>query len=53
MTRRQFACATASIVAAVNRPVAAQRKLNLGIGTYTYHSLSIDRPCHSVSYPVT
>ena len=42
MTRRQFASAMASIAAAGTRPVAALRKLNLGIGTYTYHSLSID-----------
>jgi sugar phosphate isomerase/epimerase len=42
MTRRQFACAIASIVAARPRPVVARRKLTLGIGTYTYHSLSID-----------
>jgi sugar phosphate isomerase/epimerase len=42
MTRRQFACAMASVVAARTRPVAARRKLALGIGTYTYHSLSID-----------
>lgn len=32
----------AAIVAARARPVAAPRKLALGIGTYTYHSLSID-----------
>jgi sugar phosphate isomerase/epimerase len=32
----------ASLVAVGTRPLAAQRKLNLGIGTYTYHSLSID-----------
>ena len=42
MTRRQFACAMASIVATRPRPFAARRKLALGIGTYTYHSLSID-----------
>ncbi len=37
MTRRIFAGALASVLAP-----AAARKLNLGIGAYTYHSLSID-----------
>ena len=37
MTRRTFTAAIASAVAA---PAAG--KLKLGIGTYTYHSLSID-----------
>ena len=41
MTRRQFACAMASIVVAGTAPLA-RRPLNLGIGTYTYHNLSID-----------
>lgn len=41
MTRRQFACAMASIAVAGTAP-AARRTLNLGIGTYTYHNLSID-----------
>ncbi len=41
MTRRQFACAMASIVVAGTAPLA-RRPLKLGIGTYTYHNLSID-----------
>jgi len=39
ITRRTF---TASAIAAAACPVRAAGKLNLGIGTYTYHSLSID-----------
>src|SRR6266550_8051588 len=38
MTRRTF---VSTIVAGIAAP-AATKKLNLGIGTYTYHSLSID-----------
>ena len=42
MTRRRFAQAlTAGAFAASSRAMAAGR-LNIGIGTYTYHSLSID-----------
>lgn len=41
MTRRRFAGALAAGVAAPSRIPAAYR-LNIGIGTYTYHSLSID-----------
>ena len=41
MTRRSFAGAAAAVVAGGWRAAAAGR-LNLGIGTYTYHSLSID-----------
>ena len=41
MTRRTFTGAVASAIAAGTAP-AAVRKLHLGIGTYTYHSLSID-----------
>jgi sugar phosphate isomerase/epimerase len=37
MTRRTFAALAAAWV-----PLSAAGKLNLGIGTYTYHSLSID-----------
>jgi len=39
ITRRAF---TASAIAAATAPLRAAGKLNLGIGTYTYHSLSID-----------
>jgi len=39
ITRRAF---TTTALAACCRPLAAAGKLNLGIGTYTYHSLSID-----------
>src|SRR3954451_15647891 len=38
MTRRTFTSALASGLMAT----AAEGKLNLGIGTYTYHKLSID-----------
>jgi sugar phosphate isomerase/epimerase len=41
MTRRTFAAALASGFA-VQRMGGAAGKLNLGIGTYTYHSLSIE-----------
>jgi sugar phosphate isomerase/epimerase len=39
ITRRAF---TTSAVAAACLPLSGAGKLNLGIGTYTYHSLSID-----------
>jgi sugar phosphate isomerase/epimerase len=39
ITRRLFG---ASAIAAACAPLKAASKLNLGIGTYTYHSLSID-----------
>jgi len=42
MTRRTFAGTIGSAIAAAGLGEAAGRKLNLGIGTYTYHSLSID-----------
>src|ERR1700675_1854457 len=38
-TRRAF---TTAAIAAACLPLSAAGKLNLGIGTYTYHSLSID-----------
>jgi len=42
MTRRTFAkTLAAGVVAAGSQAIAASR-LNIGIGTYTYHSLSID-----------
>jgi sugar phosphate isomerase/epimerase len=41
ITRRTFISTTASILASSGMATAA-RKLTLGIGTYTYHSLSID-----------
>jgi sugar phosphate isomerase/epimerase len=42
MTRRTFTGALASAIATAHTATTAARKLNLGIGTYTYHSLSID-----------
>ena len=41
MTRRSFIATTASLLAS-SAAVTAAGKFNLGIGTYTYHSLSID-----------
>jgi sugar phosphate isomerase/epimerase len=43
MTRREFAGSMASVVISAGAVSRAQRKLNLGIGSYTYHSLSIDQ----------
>ena len=42
MTRRAFTSAVASALTSASVAAAAAGKLNLGIGTYTYHSLSID-----------
>lgn len=42
MTRRTFTGTIASIVASSGVARTAAPKLNVGIGTYTYHSLSID-----------
>src|SRR6266436_211868 len=42
MTRRTFTSTIASGIASAGVAPAATKKLNLGIGTYTYHSLSID-----------
>src|SRR5713226_7776959 len=42
ITRRMFGSALAAAMAFPGRMPAAAKKLNLGIGTYTYHSLSID-----------
>src|SRR6266404_9685151 len=42
MTRRTFTSTIASGIASFGVAPAAASKLNLGIGTYTYHSLSID-----------
>jgi len=42
MTRRTFAGAIAATAASASGIATAATKLNLGIGTYTYHSLSID-----------
>src|ERR1700681_3707968 len=42
MTRRAFTSAVASAFRPAGVALAAAKKLNLGIGTYTYHSLSID-----------
>src|ERR1700730_16874066 len=42
ITRRTFTGTIASAIAVARVAPAAVRKLNLGIGTFTYHSLSID-----------
>ena len=41
ITRRTFTGALGAGIAAAGTPKAA-RRLHLGIGTYTYHSLSMD-----------
>ena len=42
MTRRAFAQTLAVTAAAAGKGADAPRRLRIGIGTYTYHSLSID-----------
>src|SRR5437867_12495347 len=42
ITRRTFGSALAAAMAFPGGMPGAAKKLNLGIGTYTYHSLSID-----------
>jgi inosose dehydratase len=42
MTRRSFVKTVAGGVAATVLPLRAAAKLNVGIGTYSYHSLSMD-----------
>ena len=42
MTRRIFAKTLAAGVAMAAVPLRGQHKLNIGIGTYSYHNLSID-----------
>jgi sugar phosphate isomerase/epimerase len=42
MTRRQFAKLAAAGVALMARPLRAASKLRVGIGTYSYHNLSMD-----------
>jgi len=42
ITRRAFGGALAATLVAARRPLAAQQKLKLGIGSYTYHRSSID-----------
>jgi sugar phosphate isomerase/epimerase len=42
MTRRTFGTVIAATMAPSSLAPGADKKLNLGIGTYTYHSLSID-----------
>jgi sugar phosphate isomerase/epimerase len=42
MTRRAFARTIGSVLATSRVRLSAAGRLNLGIGTYTYHSLSID-----------
>lgn len=42
MTRRRFAQALAAGTLATRARASAAYRLNIGIGTYTYHSLSID-----------
>jgi hypothetical protein len=43
LTRREFAAALTATLASGGVRVRAQRRLNLGIGSYTYHRLSIDQ----------
>jgi hypothetical protein len=43
MTRRAFAGAVTAAIAAAGVAGRGQRTLNLGIGSYTYHRLSIDQ----------
>jgi inosose dehydratase len=42
MTRRSFVKTIAAGAAMVAVPLRAKRELNIGIGTYSYHNLSID-----------
>ncbi|HLY62013.1 MAG TPA: sugar phosphate isomerase/epimerase [Terriglobia bacterium] len=42
ITRRVFAKAVAAGMAMAAFPLRAEQKLNIGIGTYSYHNLSID-----------
>lgn len=42
VTRRAFGTTLAAVAACTTGILVAARKLNLGIGTFTYHSLSID-----------
>ncbi len=42
-TRRQFVCAIGALATGVSRSDAAVRnRLNIGVGTFSYHTLSID-----------
>jgi inosose dehydratase len=43
ITRRSFAKTLAAAVAATALPLHAAAKLNVGIGTYSYHSLSLEQ----------
>lgn len=43
ITRRSFVKTLAAGVAAMTIPVQASTRLNVGIGTYSYHSLSMDQ----------
>ena len=42
ITRRAFGGTLAATIVAARRPLAAQHTLTLGIGSYTYHRLSLD-----------
>ena len=42
LTRRMFAKMVAAGVAMAVAPLRARSKLNIGVGTYSYHNLSID-----------
>src|SRR5437764_12051394 len=42
ITRRTFAKAMASTVAATAIPLHAAARINVGIGTYSYHNLPLD-----------
>jgi hypothetical protein len=41
-TRREFVATLGLTVAATAIPVRASTRLNVGIGTYSYHNLSLD-----------
>jgi inosose dehydratase len=43
ITRRSFAKTVAAAVAATTLPLRASTKLNVGIGTYSYHNLTLDQ----------
>ena len=42
ITRRSFVKTVAGSLAATALPLRAAAKLNVGVGTYSYHNLSLD-----------
>ena len=42
ITRREFAKTTGAGLLALTVPLASSKKLNVGIGTYSYHNLSME-----------